>query len=197
MELNINVKIGITAGLAEALAAVASGMAARERIESQELRIESPERAGQAAAPAEATPEAPIAAAEQPAESAKAEGGAHEARSHQGATLHDAGGDDGNKSPKPVETIPFEGGPFTAADVRAAMDRTRRRIEGEDWQDNTSSEGYRRYHKALSTAFMNLALQLGGTKPSALPENIRWQFIADCNRFDLDDNGEIIYNEPF
>ena len=71
---------------------------------------------------------------------------------------------------------------YTEVDVRAAMDATRRRIEGEDYKNNTGSEGYKRWHRALTAWFKNTATMLGAEKPSALPDSeSRGSFIARCD----------------
>ena len=45
--------------------------------------------------------------------------------------------------------------PLTAEDVRAAMHKTRQRIEGEDYKENTNGEAYKKYHKPLTAQFKN------------------------------------------
>ncbi len=79
----------------------------------------------------------------------------------------------------------------TAEDVRAAMHRTRQRIEGEDYKDNTQSEAYKRYHRQLTSEFKNIASLLGADKPSALSEERRAQFIAQCDELGIKDDGAI------
>ncbi len=70
---------------------------------------------------------------------------------------------------------------YTEVDVRAAMDATRRRIEGEDYKEKTDSEGYRKWHRALTAWFKSTAIALGSDKPSALPDSeSRAKFIAAC-----------------
>ncbi len=71
---------------------------------------------------------------------------------------------------------------YTEADVRAAMDRTRRRIEGENYKENPDSEGYKKWHRALTGWFKNTAAVCGAEKPSALPDSeSRARFIASCD----------------
>ena len=60
--------------------------------------------------------------------------------------------------------------PLTAEDVRAAMHKTRQRIEGEDYKENTNGDLYKKYHKPLTAQFKNIAALLGADKPSALPD---------------------------
>ncbi len=79
----------------------------------------------------------------------------------------------------------------TVEDVRAAMRRTRQRIEGEGYKDNTQSEAYKRCHRQLTSEFKNIASLLGADKPSALPEERRAQFIAQCDELGIKDDGTI------
>lgn len=51
--------------------------------------------------------------------------------------------------------------PLTAEDVRAAMHKTRKRIEGEDYLENTKGDLYKKYHKPLTATFKNIAALLG------------------------------------
>lgn len=84
-----------------------------------------------------------------------------------------------------------------AEDVRAAIDRARDRIEGEDWRTNRTSDRYKRYHKALNAVCCQISTAYGAAKPSGLaPENYE-KFIADCDRITLDDNGELTTPPPF
>ena len=86
---------------------------------------------------------------------------------------------------------------YTEVDVRAAMDKTRRRIEGEDYKDNTGSENYKKYHRQLTAQFKNIAALLGSDKPSALPTSeLRSQFINACDELVVE-NGEITTKVPF
>ena len=91
--------------------------------------------------------------------------------------------------PAPAPTPAKE---LTAEDVRDAIDRTRRRFEGEDYAQNTDTEEYKRYHKALTAFFKQSAMVLAGvTKPSLLPPDKIADFIADCEAITLDENGNL------
>lgn len=87
--------------------------------------------------------------------------------------------------------------PLTEEDVRAAMHRTRQRIEGEDYRDNVTSEKYQKYHKPLTAQFKNMAALLGADKPSALPEDKREQFIKQCDELKIMEDGTIGSDCPF
>lgn len=79
-----------------------------------------------------------------------------------------------------------------AEKIRAIMHRTRQRIEGEDYKENTSSEAYKKYHKELSNVFMQIAVSLGYAKPSAIdtPEKAK-AFSDDCDVIYIDEKGFI------
>lgn len=97
------------------------------------------------------------------------------------------------EEPAPVEAAPAAPAPqpaqpdpatkeYTEVDVRAAMDRTRKRIEGENYKEKTDSEGYKKWHRVLTGWFKNTAAMFGAEKPSALPDSeSRAKFIACCD----------------
>ena len=87
--------------------------------------------------------------------------------------------------------------PLTAEDVRAAMHKTRQRIEGEDYKENTNGEAYKKYHKHLTAQFKNIAALLGAKKPSALPPDKIANFIEQCNGLQIMEDGTIGSNCPF
>lgn len=87
--------------------------------------------------------------------------------------------------------------PLTAEDVRAAMHKTRQRIEGEDYKENTNGEAYKKYHKPLTAQFKNIAALLGAEKPSALPPDKIADFIERCNGLQIMEDGTIGSNCPF
>ena len=75
---------------------------------------------------------------------------------------------------------------YTEVDVRAAMDRTRQRIEGEDYKQKTDSEGYKKWHRALTAWFKQTAAELGADKPSQLPTSeTRANFIHQCDEVEV------------
>lgn len=87
--------------------------------------------------------------------------------------------------------------PLTAEDVRAAMHKTRQRIEGEDYKENTNGDLYKKYHKPLTAQFKNIAALLGAEKPSALPPDKIANFIEQCNGLQIMEDGTIGSNCPF
>lgn len=87
---------------------------------------------------------------------------------------------------------------YTEVDVRAAMERTRKRIEGDDYKENTNGEKYKKYHRQLTAAFKNIAALLGSEKPSALPSSeLRETFCAQCDNLVIGEDGNITTNAPF
>lgn len=103
--------------------------------------------------------------------------------------------------PAPAEPAPAEPAAqnkeYTEVDVRAAMHKTRQRIEGENYKEQPDSEGYKKWHKVLTTWFKNTAAFCGAEKPSALPDsNSRYQFIRSCEGVKVV-NDELVEDCPF
>ena len=108
--------------------------------------------------------------------------------------------------PAPAEPAPAEPAPaepaeqnkeYTEVDVRAAMHKTRQRIEGENYKEQPDSEGYKKWHKVLTTWFKNTAAFCGAEKPSALPDSkSRYQFIRSCEGVKVV-NDELVEDCPF
>lgn len=87
--------------------------------------------------------------------------------------------------------------PLTAEDVRAAMHKTRQRIEGEDYKENTNGDLYKKYHQPLTATFKNIAALLGAEKPSALPPDKIASFMEQCDELRIMDDGTIGPKLPF
>lgn len=87
--------------------------------------------------------------------------------------------------------------PLTAEDVRAAMHKTRQRIEGEDYKENTNGDLHKKYHKPLTATFKNIAALLGAEKPSALPPDKIASFMEQCDELRIMDDGTIGPKLPF
>lgn len=101
------------------------------------------------------------------------------------------------QAPEPTQTGQAGQKEYTEVDVRAAMDRTRRRIEGENYKEKTDSEGYKRWHRTLTGWFKNTAAMFGAEKPSALPDSeSRAKFIACCDAV-IVKNDELVEDCPF
>ena len=178
--INVQVNIGVSPEVVQLVTAIL------QRTPPTEIASATSEQPGENAAPtqgkrgkgktkpasdttaeAEAAPEAKAKSATDPAESA------------------------------PEAEAPADGGKeLTTEDIRAAMIRTRKRIEGEDYANNTDSEGYKKYHKALTAQFKNIAALLGSDKPSTLPAEQRASFIKQCEELVLQD-GEITTICPY
>jgi len=98
------------------------------------------------------------------------------------------------ESQAPQDNTPKE---LTEEDVRAAMHRTRVRIEGEDYKENTDGELYKKFHKQLTAQFKNISASLGADKPSALPADKRESFITQCDELLIGDDGTIMTKCPY
>ena len=98
----------------------------------------------------------------------------------------------------PAEAEPKE---LTAQDIRDAMHRTRQRIAGENYKDETDGELYKKYHRQLTSWFKNTAALLGSDKPSALitekGQDEARQFIEECNRLEVLEDGTIGIKAPY
>ena len=100
----------------------------------------------------------------------------------------------GEAKPEPMPEKPKE---YTEVDIRAAMDRTRKRIEGEDYKEKPDSEGYKTWHKRLTAWFKNTAAFCGAEKPSALPDSdSRYKFIQCCEHVKVV-NDDLVEDCPF
>lgn len=100
-------------------------------------------------------------------------------------------------APEPQAPAKEETKEYTEVDVRAAMDRTRKRIEGENYKEKTDSEGYKKWHRVLTGWFKNTAAMFGAEKPSALPDSeSRAKFIACCDAVQVKGD-ELVEDCPF
>lgn len=177
ININVHVQIGVTDGLCALLSAFADN-GRRQHGFGERLAEPQPTPAQLAPTPAKQPEpvEAPAEVVEQqPASAAPA--------------------DEPAQAPA-ADPAPAEEKELTEVDVRAAMDRTRRRIEGEDYKENTTGEGYKKWHRALTGWFKNTAALHGADKPSALPDHAsRKAFIADCDELIIK-NGELTVEVP-
>lgn len=97
----------------------------------------------------------------------------------------------------PAENTTQETKEYTEVDVREAMDRTRKRIEGENYKEQTDSELYKKWHRCLTAFFKNTAAVFGSDKPSTLPDSeSRAKFIACCDAVYVKDD-ELVEDCPF
>ena len=98
----------------------------------------------------------------------------------------------------PVKTGPTQAPKeLTEEDVRAAMHKTRQRIEGENYKTQPGGDAYVKYHKALTAEFKNIAALMGADKPSALPAEQRASFIEQCDQLQVKADGTIGLVPPF
>lgn len=120
-----------------------------------------------------------------------------EAAANQAEANADGSEQQPEEQPQPEAKQEEAAKPLTEEDVRAAMHRTRQRIEGEDYKDNVTGELYQKYHKPLTAQFKNIAALLGSDKPSALPEDKRASFIKQCDELKIMKDGTIGSDCPF
>ena len=77
------------------------------------------------------------------------------------------------------------------------MHNTRKRIEGEDYKENTNGDLYKKYHKPLTAQFKNIAALLGAEKPSALTPDKIASFMEQCDELRVMEDGTIGPVLPF
>ena len=83
--------------------------------------------------------------------------------------------------------------------VRAAMATARDFVEGIGWETDTETEGYRKYHRRLNSLFRSKSEEIGGCKPTELPdEEKRAEFCewAVCLRRSLDGDAVVCNGDP-
>lgn len=131
------------------------------------------------------------------------EGGEGAAAAEPQPTEKGAGGAEGAEGAAPQEEAkpkeepqPEAAAPVpTVTDMRAAVARARDRIEGEGWEDKTS-DGYKLWHKKVTTAVKNIVKSLDAEKIPDISEENRRLFI---DRVDLlaVEGSEVIIEPPF
>jgi len=173
MEMTINVRIGVTPELESLARTIFTGKA-------QPAPLKEPK------APAKKAPAAAEPVQEQEQQPAEAEAVQEQPLTEQPA------------EEKPAEAKPLPSkSTYTEEDIRRAMHECRQRIEGPDYKENTESEGYRKYHRALTSRFKLMAQSMGYDRPSALPAELRENFIRECAEIITDDKGELTQKLPF
>ncbi len=205
--INVQVNLGVTPELVQLVSAILSHKPTN--VQSDELLLDAHAQVEEK--PEETAPAAPQqpttkrgrkkkeeAAADAKPEPTKEKAGneQQEAAANQ-ADANNAGAENtqaAEQAPQGEAEQPKE---LTEEDVRAAMHRTRQRIEGEDYKEHTDSDAYKKYHKALTAQFKNIAALLGADKPSALPQDKRADFIEQCEYLQVLEDGTIGNNCPF
>ena len=184
--ISVQVNIGVTPEVVQLVTAILTKQPTAVVIPAPSSEQPQPEAGAPTPAPAKKgrgkakTADAPEAPAEESAQAQEA------------APAADAA----PETEEPQPEAQAEGKELTEEDVRAAMDKTRRRIEGEDYKNNTDGEGYKKYHKQLTATFKNIAALLGSDKPSTLPADKRASFIQQCDEL-IVENGEITTKVPY
>lgn len=182
IQINVQVNIGLNDGLYSLLAAVINN----RQTEAQPAVAE----------PTKKQPKAkPQAAVDKPADAPKPEAATgKQAAEPQPEVQTDEPTPEPADAPKPETEGAKE---YTEVDVRAAMDRTRKRIEGENYKEQTDSEGYKKWHRTLTGWFKTTAAACGAEKPSALPDSeSRGKFIVCCDAVRVE-NDELVEDCPF
>ena len=193
MKTDFSVHIHVDLGVTPELVALVNAVIGHRQMPTIEAPKPEPSASEQpeAAAPAKkrgrkaATAEAPAPEVEAPEVEAPTEEAAPEPEPEAEAEA-------------PAEAEPKE---LTEQDIRDAMHRTRQRIEGENYKDETDGELYKKYHRQLTSWFKNTAALLGSDKPSALitekGQDEARQFIAECDRLEVLEDGTIGIKEAF
>lgn len=168
IQINVSVNLGVTSELAALLSSALEG---RKQTEPEVTKPAAPKKTTKTAAERPAEEAAPAAVVEEkPAEA---------------------------EAPKPAaETEPAQK-EYTEVDVREAMDRTRKRIEGENYKEQTDSEDYQKWHRKLTAMFKEISARYGSDKPSTLPDcESRENFIRSCDTLAVVD-GKLTEDLPF
>ena len=83
----------------------------------------------------------------------------------------------------------------SVSDMREAVNKLRSRIEGEDWEDKTS-DGYKQWHRKVTTAVKGIVAFCGADKIPGIPEENRATFIQKVEELEI--VGDAIQpNPPF
>ena len=184
--INVNVSIGVTPEVVALVTSILTKQPTAVTIPAP--ASEQPAEAPADEAPAPAAPKrgrkAKTAQAEAPAD---AEAPANEPEAQAEAQADAA----------PADEAQAEAKELTEEDVRDAMKRARVRIEGEDWETNTSDEKRNKYHRLLNQNFKNIAALLGSDKPSTLPAEQRASFIKQCDELQIMEDGTIGTKRPY
>ena len=193
MKTDFSVHIHVDLGVTPELVALVNAVIDHRPMPTVEAQKPEPSASDQpeAAAPAKkhgrksATVEAPAPEVEAPEVEAPAEEAAPEPEPEA-------------ETEAPAEAEPKE---LTEQDIRDAMHRTRQRIEGENYKDETDGELYKKYHRQLTSWFKNTAALLGSDKPSALPtekgQDEARKFIEECGRLEVLEDGTIGIKAPY
>lgn len=193
MKTDFSVHIHVDLGVTPELVALVNAVIGHRQMPTVEAPKPEPSASEQpeAAAPAKkrgrkaATAEAPAPEVEAPEVEVPAEEAAPEPEPEAEAEA-------------PAEAEPKE---LTEQDIRDAMHRTRQRIEGENYKDETDGELYKKYHRQLTSWFKNTAALLGSDKPSALitekGQDEARQFIEECDRLEVLEDGTIGIKAPY
>ena len=183
MKTDFDVHIHVDLGVTPELVALVNAIIGHRQMPTVEAPQPDPSASEQPQAAAPARKRGRKAAAEAPA------------APEQGAVAEGEAPAESEAAPEAEAEAPAESaGPkeLTEQDIRDAMHRTRQRIEGENYKDETDGELYQKYHRQLTSWFKNTAALFGADKPSALEgQDNRQAFIAECDRLQVLEDGTI------
>lgn len=186
MKTDFSVQIHVDLGVTPELVALVNAVIGHRQMPAVEAQTPEPPASEQpAAAPAKKRGRKAAAPAEEAPQADAPEAPAEEAP--------EAEQPEASESAGPKE--------LTEQDIRDAMHRTRQRIEGENYKDETESEAYQKYHRQLTAWFKNTAALFGSDKPSALiaekGQDEARAFIAECDRLQILEDGTIGIPQAF
>lgn len=173
--INVKVNLGVTPELAQLVSAIFSHIPTN--VQSDEALTATPAQVE-----------------EEPEDTDKPNNGKTEDNGKRSEANKNTGGDANAESQVSAEEQPKE---LTEEDVRAAIHKTRQRIEGEDYKEHTDGDLYKKYHRTLTSKFKEIAVFLGADKPSTLPAEKRANFIAQCDELQVLADGTIGTDLPF
>lgn len=192
MKTDFSVNVHVELGVTPELVALVNAIIGHRQMPAVEAQAQEPQASEQPQAEAPAKKRGRKAAtAEAPAEEAAPEVDAPEAPAEEAAP--EAEQTEASESEGPKE--------LTEQDIRDAMHRTRQRIEGENYKDETDGELYKKYHRQLTSWFKNTAALLGSDKPSALitekGQDEARKFVDECDRLEVLEDGTIGIKAPY
>ena len=82
----------------------------------------------------------------------------------------------------------------TVEDCRAALKRLRIRFEGEDYETNKASEGYKKYHAQITSMIKQIVMQVSAGQADKIPNipaEYRQLFIDECEGVTLGEDGNL------
>lgn len=190
MKTDFSVQIHVDLGVTSELVALVNAVISHRQMPAVEAQTPEP--------PASEQPQAAAPAKKRGRKAATVEAPAEEAPQ---ADATEAPAEEAPEAEQPEAVESESPKELTEQDIRDAMHRTRQRIEGENYKDETESELYQKYHRQLTAWFKNTAALFGSDKPSALiaekGQDEARAFIAECDRLQILEDGTIGIPQAF